>query len=321
MQQYTYDLNSRIQRGLGTLNEHRLYDRGYAFDDANRIKGRSFYRQDDYDLFWNDSTLESQAEYIYNDQDHAVDSLTYFYSNQSDGRVDFYYNKYGSMIYEYLYNDINASTVDWQFGRQMIYDSSNRMKYLSDWRYDEDRQTHYNGKLIQYKYDHQGNRIRKWGTYGCDPDEGCTGDAVMTVQKFYHGDYYETYGKGLITYKHISDGKDIVATVVDLGDTVCDTCDPSNYYYTQNYIGSTIQFSGDQGNPTEHFIYTPFGQTAYHWINEDEMPNGFYSSILFTGQKFDGDTGQYYFKARYYDPAIGIFTRPDPALEATRGSR
>lgn len=315
-QQYSYDLNGRIERGLGTLYGNRLYDRGYTFDDANRIKGRSFYRQKDYDSVWNDPTANSSMEYIYNDQDHAVDSLTYFYSNQSDGRVDFYYNKYGSMIFEYLYNDVNAPTNNWQFGRQMFYDSSNRMKYLSDWRYDEDRQTHYTGKLIQYKYDHQGKRIRKWGTYGCDPVDGCTsGNVVMSIQKFYHGDYYETYGKGLITYKHISDGQNVIATEADIGDILCDQCTPSNYYYTQNHIGSTVQLSNDNGDAVEHMIYTPFGQMAAHWSSLETGPNGFVPGILFTGQRFDGDTGQYYFKARYYDPTIGIFTRPDPALD------
>lgn len=309
-------MNGRIERGLGTLYSNRLYDRGYTFDDANRIKNRSFYRQKDYDSVWDDPTANSSMEYIYNDPDHAVDSLTYFYSNQSDGRVDFYYNKYGSMMYEYLYNDVNAPNEDWQFGRQMIYDSSNRMKYLSDWRYDENRQTHNARKLIQYKYDHQGKRIRKWGIYGCDGDEGCTGgNTVMTVQKFYHGDYFEEYGKGLITYKHISDGQNVIATVADISDTICDSCTPSNYYYTQNHIGSTVQLANESGDVVEHMIYTPFGQMAFHWNDGEHGSNGISPGILFTGQKFDGDTGQYYFKARYYDPTIGVFTRPDPALD------
>lgn len=60
-------------------------------------------------------------------------------------------------------------------------------------------------------------------------------------------------------------------------------------------------------------IYDPFGGIAYHWKDEQLNSNGFSAAILFTGQKFDGDSKLYYFKARYYDPVVGVFTQPDPA--------
>jgi len=40
---------------------------------------------------------------------------------------------------------------------------------------------------------------------------------------------------------------------------------------------------------------------------------GALSSLLFTGQRFDPESGLYYFKARYYDPAYGVFLSRDPA--------
>jgi|GEM_PF-5640847 len=36
---------------------------------------------------------------------------------------------------------------------------------------------------------------------------------------------------------------------------------------------------------------------------------------LFTGQEYDKETGLYYMNARYYDPDVGVFTRPDPMME------
>ena len=314
-QVYGYDLNGRIAEGVGTLMNEMLYDQGFSFDDADRIKNRLFYKRRIYDQFWNDPSIPSTMGYIYNDPDHAVDSIHISTPSNTSARVDFYYNDYGGVIFEYLYNDVNASAEEWIFGRAMVYDQSNRMKYLSDWRYKEFLQDHSPDSLIQYKYDHQGKRIRKWGIYGCDEQSGCLQQSITTLKTFYHGDYFETYGDGFISYKHISDGKDVITTVADISDILCDSCDPSNYYYTQNHIGSTVQLANDQGNVVEHMIYDPFGRTAYHWKSDETGQNGFAPGILFTGQKFDGDTGLYYFKARYYDPTIGVFTRPDPSLD------
>lgn len=36
---------------------------------------------------------------------------------------------------------------------------------------------------------------------------------------------------------------------------------------------------------------------------------------LFTGQEFDKESGLYYYNARYYDPNVGVFMTPDPAMD------
>ena len=42
--------------------------------------------------------------------------------------------------------------------------------------------------------------------------------------------------------------------------------------------------------------------------NKETIPN----RITYAGQQYDSITGQYYLRARYYNPVIGRFTQEDP---------
>jgi len=69
-------------------------------------------------------------------------------------------------------------------------------------------------------------------------------------------------------------------------------------------LGSTQALADATGAIQSRFTYEPYGQT---------MPSGAASdnSVQYTGREND-DTGLYYYRARYYDPAKGRFTQTDP---------
>ena len=71
----------------------------------------------------------------------------------------------------------------------------------------------------------------------------------------------------------------------------------------QNRLGSTVMVSDDSGAILEKHTYSPYGVTS---AGVGEFP------FLFTGQKYDAETGLYYYKARYYDPDLGRFLQTDP---------
>ena len=76
------------------------------------------------------------------------------------------------------------------------------------------------------------------------------------------------------------------------------------YFHHEDGLGSTVARSNDAGLVTEINTYGPFGEgTAPHGSN----------AFGFTGQRFDAESGLYYFRARYYSPALGRFLQPDPA--------
>ena len=59
-------------------------------------------------------------------------------------------------------------------------------------------------------------------------------------------------------------------------------------------------------NAVQLYEYSVYGQVA---ASDPNHPNPF----LFTGRRFDTDTGLYYYRARYYNPYIGRFFQTDPA--------
>jgi len=55
-----------------------------------------------------------------------------------------------------------------------------------------------------------------------------------------------------------------------------------------------------------HLVYSAFGQVL------DETPGGPQLPFAFTGRELDRETDLYYYRARYYDAAVGKFISDDP---------
>jgi RHS repeat-associated protein len=73
-------------------------------------------------------------------------------------------------------------------------------------------------------------------------------------------------------------------------------------YLHADRIGSLIAVTNSSGSVTGTAKYSGFG--------EGMPPSG--TTFGFTGQRYDSDTGLYYYKRRYYSVAIGRFLQPDP---------
>ena len=77
------------------------------------------------------------------------------------------------------------------------------------------------------------------------------------------------------------------------------------YYHHQDQQGSTIHISDTEENIRNSYRYDAFGMFLE---NRETIPN----RITYAGQQYDSITGQYYLRARYYNPVIGRFTQEDP---------
>lgn len=80
------------------------------------------------------------------------------------------------------------------------------------------------------------------------------------------------------------------------------TEDGAYHAYHQDEQGSTAYITG-QG-VENCYQYDAFG-------NLTEKSESFHNRILYTGQQYDQETGQYYLRARYYNPVIGRFLQED----------
>lgn len=73
------------------------------------------------------------------------------------------------------------------------------------------------------------------------------------------------------------------------------------YYYGDN-LGSVIALANSAGTVSNKYNYGPYGES---------LPVAG-STFGYTAQRYDAETGLYYFKNRHYSPAIGRFLQPDP---------
>ena len=75
------------------------------------------------------------------------------------------------------------------------------------------------------------------------------------------------------------------------------------YYYHFDGLGSVIALSDENGDIVERYSYNVFG--------EPNRVSSVGNPYLFTGRRYDSETGQYYYRARYYNFRIGRFMQTD----------
>jgi len=73
-------------------------------------------------------------------------------------------------------------------------------------------------------------------------------------------------------------------------------------YFHANHQGSIVAMSDSSGTVTEQHSYDSYG-------NSDDLTG---NPFRYTGRRLDAETGLYYYRARYYSPAIGRFLQTDP---------
>ncbi len=88
----------------------------------------------------------------------------------------------------------------------------------------------------------------------------------------------------------------------------------SKFYYHTNAIGSTDFMTDGTGATSECYAYGTYGHTVI--LAPDGLTVRSTSSVgnpsLFTGRRFDSETGLLYYRARIYDSQLGRFLSRDP---------
>ncbi|MCC5626098.1 RHS repeat domain-containing protein, partial [Nostoc sp. CHAB 5715] len=79
-------------------------------------------------------------------------------------------------------------------------------------------------------------------------------------------------------------------------------------YYLTDAMGSVIGLADGQGASAGKFIYDAFGNI----LSQTGGDNAGGGDFRFQGQWLESESGLYYFRARDYDPATGLFLSRDP---------
>lgn len=75
-------------------------------------------------------------------------------------------------------------------------------------------------------------------------------------------------------------------------------------YYSHDHEGSVVALTNASGTVTNRYKYSPWG----------ESPSMTGTTHGYTGQRFESESGLYYYKNRYYSPKLGRFLQPDETL-------
>jgi len=85
------------------------------------------------------------------------------------------------------------------------------------------------------------------------------------------------------------------------------------YYYHVNGPGSIMHITDENGQVVEQYAYDAYGDpTIYDGGGTPLGESSIGNPYLFTGRRYDGESGFYYYRARYYSPALGRFLQRDP---------
>jgi RHS repeat-associated protein len=157
-----------------------------------------------------------------------------------------------------------------------------------------------NFMLVTFGYDAGGARLWKWNNQN------------PTNLQVWIGNYYEEKG-GKVLFHIFANGQQVCTfeTNSALYNGIGTDTNHVAYYYNEDNINSSCALSSGATpiSQQEVNVYYPFGRTM-----AGTLQASFQVSRRFTGQILDGETGLYYFNARYYDPELGRFTQPDSRI-------
>ncbi len=133
----------------------------------------------------------------------------------------------------------------------------------------------------------------KTATFTYDGDGKLVKTQVGSVYVAIPGPHYQ-YSGTTVTKHYYADGVRLAERVADVP-----------YFLLTDHLGSTAITTDGAGNRYTELRYYPYGKPRYFGANNQT------TDYRFTGQRWQGDIGLYYYNARWYDHLIGRFTSPD----------
>jgi len=91
---------------------------------------------------------------------------------------------------------------------------------------------------------------------------------------------------------------------------------PGSYEYLKDQLGSVVDIADTSGNRLQHHIYSAYGMilgvqdSSGNDISANPVLN---DGRTFASREFDSETGNYFNRARYYNPGTGRFLSIDPS--------
>jgi RHS repeat-associated protein len=252
-----------------------------------------------------------EADGSLSELDHDIDGSTiahdYTYNavhqmvSQSVSDSSFVWAPTTSSTDSYTSNNLNQYTA--AAGATLTYDNNGNMlsdgvqTYTYNKYHNQLTKVTKSGNDVNFVYDAMGKRLSKEDESSSTTERYLLdGDHVVidfdsTDQKFGTGEEMRRYVYG--------PGVDERIVMID---EEASGAEPTHHFYHTNHQGSVIATSDESGTLIDTYTYDEFG-------NSDTLTGNPYR---YTGRRLDEETGLYYYRARYYAPAIGRFLQTDP---------
>ena len=119
------------------------------------------------------------------------------------------------------------------------------------------------------------------------------------------------------TMNYLYDGKNAIESVDQAGnilsrytdtlrlDEVLAVASGEPYYYEEDGVGSITSLSSSAATLISTYVYDTYGNLAVFTGTAN-------NPLRYTAREFDSETGNYYYRARYYDAGSGRFLSEDP---------
>lgn len=295
--QYEYDALTRltnVKENGSTILAH------YDYDTQSRLTSITYGG-----ATYGSGAARSQTTYVW-EVDSDLDLLTHRFAGSTDVSFDYGYDGSGKLnseiasLSDWIYNADSSRTDNYGVANNLNqYPSVNGLAVSYDLN---GNRTAFDGLATPHDSENRLTGIGSTLTYTYDADGRRTARVQSSsITRFAHAGDMEIaeYDGATLTHRYIPGHS------VDQRVAWKNIAAGTTHYFHADRLGSVqAVVNGANGTVTDQYLYTPFG------VEEPLAITG--NPFRYTGRRLDPESGLYYYRARYYDPAHGRFLETDP---------
>ena len=284
---YAYDNLSRLLSVLHQASGSTIDGASYTVDSAGnrtaktdqRLALITNYTYDSiYQLLAATQSGTTAESYTYDSVGNRLSSLgVASYTNNSSNEL----TATSNATYGYDSNGNTTSKADSTGTTNYTWDFENRLTGVT---------LPGSGGAVTFRYDPFARRIQKSFTQGT---------TTTTTNFLYDADNLieEVDPNGNVLARH--------AQGLTIDEPLAMLRSSTTSYYHADGLGSVTSLSNTAGGLAQNYSYDSFGKQT---SSSGSLTNPF----QYTAREFDGETGLYFYRARYFDPSSGRFSNEDP---------